>query len=249
MTRLNNKVALITGGNSGMGLETARRFVAEGAKVIITGRRQKELDAAVKSIGGSITGIQGDVSSLKDLDRLYAEIKKTHGHLDIIFANAGLAEFAPVEHITEDHYSRQFDVNVKGVVFTIQKGLPLLRDGGSIILNASVAGSSGFEAFSIYSAMKAAVRSFARGWANDLKARKIRVNAISPGPIDTPIFDKIEMTQEQIDGFTESVKAQVPLGRFGSSQEIANAVLFLASDESSYINGIELTIDGGMTQV
>ena len=249
MTKLNNKIALITGGNSGMGLETARRFVAEGAKVIITGRRQKELDAAVKSIGGSITGIQGDVSSLKDLDRLYAEIKKTHGHLDIIFANAGLAEFAPVEHITEDHYSRQFDVNVKGVVFTIQKGLPLLRDGGSIILNASVAGSSGFEAFSIYSATKAAVRSFARGWANDLKARKIRVNAISPGPIDTPIFDKIEMTQEQIDGFTESVKAQVPLGRFGTSQEIANAVLFLASDESSYINGIELTIDGGMTQV
>lgn len=249
MTKLNNKVALITGGNSGMGLETARRFVAEGAKVIITGRRQKELDAAVKSIGGSITGIQGDVSSLKDLDRLYAQIKKTHGHLDIIFANAGLAEFAPVEHITEEHYSHQFDVNVKGVVFTVQKGLPLLRDGGSIILNASVAGSSGFEAFSIYSATKAAVRSFARGWANDLKARKIRVNAISPGPIDTPIFDKMEMTQEQIDGFSNSVKAQVPLGRFGSSQEIANAVLFLASDESSYINGIELTIDGGMTQV
>lgn len=247
--RLQNKVALITGGNTGMGLETARRFVTEGAKVIITGRRQKELDDAVKSIGGSITGIQGDVSNLADLDRLFAEIKKTHGHIDIVFANAGLGEFMPIEHVTEEHFDKHFNVNVKGLVFTIQKALPLIKDGGSIILNASVAGSKGFDAFSIYAATKAAVRSFARGWASDLKARKIRVNAISPGPIETPIYEKLGMNQEQMDGFRNQIKSQVPLARFGTSQEIASAVLFLASDESSYINGIELTIDGGMTQI
>lgn len=250
MSRLHNKIALITGGNSGMGLETARRFVAEGAKVIITGRRQKELDEAVKSIGGpNITGIQGDVSNLADLDRLFAHIKKTHGYLDIIFANAGLGELTPIEQVTEAHYDKHFDVNVKGLVFTVQKGLPLMKDGGSIILNASIAGYKGMEAFSIYSATKAAVRSFARSWTTDLKTRKIRVNSISPGPIETPIYEKLGLSPQQVQEFGGYIKTQVPLGRFGTSHEIASAVLFLASDESSYITGIDLSVDGGMAQV
>lgn len=249
MARLQNKIALITGGNSGMGLETAKLFAAEGAKVIITGRRQKELDDAVNYIGNGAVGIQGDVSNLADLDRLYSEIKKTHGHLDILFANAGLGEFLPLGHITEEHYDKTFNVNVKGLLFTVQKALPLLKDGSSIILNASVAANKGFDAFSVYAATKAAVRSFARSWTNDLKARKIRVNAISPGPIDTPIYNKLGLTKEQQEGFAASLAGQVPVGRMGRSDEIATAALFLASSDSSYISGIELTVDGGMTQI
>jgi NAD(P)-dependent dehydrogenase (short-subunit alcohol dehydrogenase family) len=249
MAKLKDKNVLITGGNSGMGLETARLFVSEGANVIITGRRQKDLDDAVKSIGGSITGIQGDVSNLADLDRLFASIKQSHGHLDVVFANAGIGEVMPFEHVNEDHFDRQFDINVKGLFFTVQKALPLLKDGASVILNASIVNYKGMEAFSVYSATKAAVRSFARSWTNDLKARKIRVNAISPGPIETPIFGKMGLTDAQAQGFAEAMPSQVPLGRMGKPSEIATAVLFLASNDSSYISGIDLSVDGGMAQI
>jgi NAD(P)-dependent dehydrogenase (short-subunit alcohol dehydrogenase family) len=249
MGKLAGKNVLITGGNSGMGLETARLFVAEGAKVIITGRRQKDLDDAVKSIGGAITGIQGDVSNLADLDRMYASIKQSHGHLDVVFANAGIGELAPLGHVTEDQFDRQFNINVKGLFFTVQKALPLLVDGASVILNASIVNYKGMEAFSVYSATKAAVRSFARSWTNDLKARKIRVNAISPGPIETPIFGKMGLTAEQAKGFADMMPSQVPLGRMGQTSEIATAVLFLASNDSSYVTGIDLSVDGGMAQI
>jgi NAD(P)-dependent dehydrogenase (short-subunit alcohol dehydrogenase family) len=247
--KLEGKVAVITGGNSGMGLATAQRFAAEGAKVVITGRRQKELDAAVKLIGPNATGVQGDVSNLADLDRLYEVVKQKYGHVDIVFANAGVGEFAPLGHITEAHYNKIFDINVKGLLFTVQKALPLLRDGGSIILNASIVSIKGIEAFSVYSATKAAVRSFARSWTNDLKARKIRVNAISPGPIDTPIFDTVAKTKEEVDQVKAGFASQVPLGRMGESDEIAKAAVFLASDDSSFVTGIELFVDGGMAQV
>jgi len=249
MGKLSGKVAVITGGNSGMGLDTAKLFVAEGAKVVITGRRQAELDAAVKLIGDNVIGVQGDVSRTEDLDRLYAKVKESFGHVDIVFANAGVGSMAPIGQITEEHFNKHFDINVKGLLFTVQKALPLMRDGGAIILNASVAASTGIEGFSVYSATKAAVRSFARGWANDLKTRKIRVNAISPGPIETPIFGKMGLNQNQVDGFLTSIKSQVPLGRMGRGDEIAKAALFLASDDSSYITGIELTVDGGLNQV
>jgi NAD(P)-dependent dehydrogenase (short-subunit alcohol dehydrogenase family) len=247
--KLEGKVAVITGGNSGMGLATAQRFAAEGAKVVITGRRQKELDAAVKLIGPNATGVQGDVSNLADLDRLYEVVKQKYGHIDIVFANAGVGEFAPMGHITEAHFNKIFDINVKGVLFTVQKALPLLRDGGSIILNASIVSIKGIEAFGVYSASKAAVRSFARTWTNDLKARKIRVNAISPGPIDTPIFDTVANTREEVDQVKAGFASQIPLGRMGHSDEIAKAAVFLASDDSSFVTGIELFVDGGMAQV
>ena len=249
MGKLSGKIAVITGGNSGMGLETARLFVKEGAKVVITGRRQRELDEAVKSIGDNIMGIQGDVANLADLDRLYAKIKETHGFIDIVFANAGVGSFAPIGAISEADFDKHFNVNVKGLLFTVQKALPLMRDGGSILLNSSIAASKGIAMFSVYSATKAAVRSFARSWANDLKDRKIRVNAISPGPIETPIFGKMGLTEEQANGFKTNVVTQIPLGRMGRSDEIAKTALFLASDDSSFISGIELTVDGGMSQV
>jgi NAD(P)-dependent dehydrogenase (short-subunit alcohol dehydrogenase family) len=247
--RLAGKVAVITGGNSGIGLATAKLFADEGAYVFITGRRQPELDAAVKHIGRNVTAVQGDVSNLADLDRLYAAVKKEQGRIDILFANAGLGEMIPLGAITEEHFDKTFNINVKGVVFTVQKALPLLRDGASIILNASIAASMGMAAFSVYSATKAAVRSFARSWTTDLKERRIRVNAISPGPIETPIFGKMNLTPEQVKGFKSDVAGQVPLGRMGSSDELAKATLFLASDDSSYITGIELFVDGGMAQV
>lgn len=249
MKKLTGKVALITGGNSGMGFETARTFIEEGAKVIITGRRQKELDDATKSIGGDIIGIQGDVSNMADLDRMIDTITKKFGHLDILFANAGFGEVAPFGMVSEDHFDRQFATNVKGLFFTVQKALPILKDGASIILNASIVNYKGMEALSVYSATKAAVRSFARSWTNDLKARKIRVNAISPGPIDTPIFGKMGLTDDQAAGFKASLPSMVPLGRVGKTSEIAKTVLFLASDDSSYISGIDLSIDGGMAQI
>jgi len=249
MKRLEGKVAVVTGGNSGIGLATARRFAAEGAHVFITGRRQAELDAAVKQIGKQATGVRGDVASLSDLDSLYAEVKRQHGRIDILFANAGTAELAPLGAITEQHFDKIFSVNVKGLLFSVQKALPLFRDGGSIILNASIVASKGLEASSVYSATKAAVRSFARTWTVDLKGRGIRVNAISPGPIDTPGINNLGSTMEQIEEFKKNIVATVPMGRMGDPDEIAKAAVFLASDDSSYVTGVELFVDGGMAQI
>jgi NAD(P)-dependent dehydrogenase (short-subunit alcohol dehydrogenase family) len=253
MKKLEGKVAVITGGSSGIGLATAQRFVSdEGAYVFITGRRQSELDAAVKQIGknNNVTGVQGDVSNLADLDRLYATVKEQKGRIDILFANAGIGEFAPLGEISEAHFDKIFGINVKGLLFTVQKALPLFQDsGGSIILNASIASSKGFETSTVYSATKAAIRSFARTWTIDLKHRKIRVNAISPGPIDTPIFSSAIQSEEQIEQIKSSLVASVPMGRMGSPDEVAKAVSFLASDDSSYVTGIELFVDGGMAQI
>lgn len=249
MGKLSGKVAVITGANSGMGLETARLFAKEGAQVVITGRRQKELDDAVRSVGDNIIGVQGDVSNMADLDRLYARVKEVHGHIDIVFANAGLGTVGPLGTVTEADFDLNFNVNVKGLFFTVQKALPLMRDGGSILLNASVAASKGMPDMSVYSATKAAVRSFARTWTADLKTRKIRVNAISPGPIETPILGKMGLNETQVKEFGVSLASLVPMGRMGQSDEIAKAALFLASDDSSYVTGIELTVDGGMAQV
>ena len=249
MGKLEGKVAVITGGSSGIGLATAQRFANEGARVFITGRRQDELDAAVKLIGKNAIGVQGDVSNLKDLDRLYATVGEEHARIDVLFANAGGGEFAALGSITEEQFDKTFSINVKGLVFSVQKALPLFLDGGSIILNASVAGSKGIEAFSVYSATKAAVRSFARTWTTDLKARKIRVNAISPGPIDTPILDNLAISKEELGQLKTNLAAGVPLGRMGQPDEIANAALFLASADSSFVTGIELFVDGGLAQV
>jgi NAD(P)-dependent dehydrogenase (short-subunit alcohol dehydrogenase family) len=249
MGKLEGKVAVITGGNSGIGLATAQRFVAEGAYVFITGRRQAELDAAVKLIGKNVTAVQGDVSNLADLDKLYAAVKQQKGHLDIIFANAGGGQFAPLGAITEEQFDKTFNANVKGLLFTVQKALPLLRDGSSIILNASIVSIKGMPAFSVYSATKAAVRSFARSWTNDLKDRKIRVNAVSPGPIDTPGVAGLAQSEEQLKQIKAGLAASVPLGRMGTSDEIAKVVVFLASDDSSFVTGVELFVDGGMAQV
>jgi NAD(P)-dependent dehydrogenase (short-subunit alcohol dehydrogenase family) len=247
--KLNGKVALVTGGNSGIGLATAKRFVGEGAYVFITGRRQKELDATVKEIGKNVAAVQGDVSNLADLDRLFAQIKKEKGKIDIVFANAGVAKYAPLGKITEELYHSIFDTNVKGLLFTVQKALPLLRDGGSIILNASIVGSKGLASNSVYSATKAAVRSFARTWTTDLKDRRIRVNAVSPGPIDTPGLRELLASSEVGKQRKEMISTGVPLGRLGTPHEIAKAVVFLASDDASYITGIELFVDGGFAQV
>jgi NAD(P)-dependent dehydrogenase (short-subunit alcohol dehydrogenase family) len=224
MERLKDKVAVITGGNSGIGLATAQRFVAEGAYVFITGRRQNELDAAVKQIGkNNISGVQGDVSNMADLDRLYTMVKEQKGSINILFANAGVSEFAPLGTITEAQFDKIFSVNVKGLLFTVQKALPLFHDGGSIILNGSVGGSKGVGT-TVYSATKAAIRSFARTWTVDLKHRKIRVNAISPGPIDTPIFNSVAQTEEEVKQIKASLVAAVPMGRMGTADEIAKAV-------------------------
>jgi NAD(P)-dependent dehydrogenase (short-subunit alcohol dehydrogenase family) len=249
MGKLDGKTAVITGGSTGIGLATAQRFVQEGATVFITGRRQKELDAALKLIGGNVTGVQGDAANLADLDRLYAAVKKQTGHIDILFANAGIGEFAPLGAITEEHFDKTFDVNVKGLLFTVQKALPLFTDGGSIILNASIVASTGTPALSVYSATKAAVRSFARTWTLDLKDRRIRVNAISPGPIDTPGLSGLGKTEDETAKFKANLIAGVPLGRLGEPAEIAKAALFLATDDSSYVTGIELFVDGGMAQI
>jgi NAD(P)-dependent dehydrogenase (short-subunit alcohol dehydrogenase family) len=248
--KLEGKIAVITGGNSGIGLATAKRFVSEGAYVFITGRRQKELDVALSEIGKNVVGIQGDVSNLEDLDRLYNTVKDRKGHLDILFANAGIAQFAPLGEISEEHYENIFRINVKGVLFTVQKALPLFQDGGgSIILNASIGSSKGVQESSVYSATKAAVRSFARTWTVDLRHRKIRVNAISPGPIDTPIFSNLLQNEEQSEQFKKNIVNTVPMERMGSPDEVAKAVSFLASDDSSYITGIELFVDGGLAQI
>jgi NAD(P)-dependent dehydrogenase (short-subunit alcohol dehydrogenase family) len=247
--KLEGKVAVITGGNSGMGLATAQRFVAEGAYVYITGRRQKELDEAVKLIGKNVTAVQGDVANLADLDRLYEIVKQKHGRVDIVFANAGAGELVPIAEVTEQHFDKLFNINVKGLVFTVQKALQLMPDGGSIILNASIASIKGFGAFSIYSATKAAVRSFARSWTTDLKDRKIRVNTLSPGTIDTPILDGLGRTKEEVDQMKAGFANLIPLGRMGTPDEIAKVALFLASDDSSFVTGVELFVDGGAAQV
>jgi NAD(P)-dependent dehydrogenase (short-subunit alcohol dehydrogenase family) len=247
--KLEGKVALITGGNSGIGLATAKQFVNEGAYVFITGRREAELAAAKKQIGKNVTAIQGDVSNLDDLDRLFAQIRKEKGNIDIVFANAGVAKYAPLGAITEDFFDSIFDINVKGVLFTVQKALPVLRDGGSIILNASIVASKGLSSNSVYSATKAAVRSFARTWTTDLKDRRIRVNAVSPGPIDTPGLSELLASSETGEQRKKMISTTVPLGRFGRPEEIAKAVVFLASDDASYITGVELFVDGGFAQV
>jgi NAD(P)-dependent dehydrogenase (short-subunit alcohol dehydrogenase family) len=250
MSKLEGKVAVITGGNSGIGLATTQQFVSDGAYVFITGRRQSELDAAVKRIGkNNVRGVQGDVSNIADLDTLYATVKEQKGHIDIVFANAGVGELVPLGAITEVHFDKTFGTNVKGLLFTVQKALPLFQDGGSIILNASIAASKGIEASSVYNATKAAIRSFARSWTVELKHRKIRVNAISPGMIETPGLNGLGQNQEQTEQFKTSFVSTVPLGRIGTPDEVAKAVSFLASDDSSYVTGIELFIDGGVAQI
>ncbi|BBD63090.1 short-chain dehydrogenase/reductase SDR (plasmid) [Nostoc sp. HK-01] len=249
MKKLEGKIALVTGGNSGLGLATAKQFVAEGAYVYITGRRQAELDAAIEAIGKNVTAVQSDVSNLADLDRLFATIKQEQGHLDIIFANAGGGQIAPLGEITEEHFDKTFNTNVKGLLFTVQKSLPLLPEGASIILNASITSIKGTPAFSVYSATKAAVRSFARNWILDLRERKIRVNAISPGVVPTPGYDHLGLNDQQLQEFVDSQASSIPLGRVGTPDEIAKAVVFLASDDSSFVNGIELFVDGGMAQI
>ena len=243
--RLEGKIALITGGSAGIGLATAKRFVEEGAYVYITGRRQRELDAAVTSIGRDIAAICADVAKLDDLDRVYAQIGREKDRLDIVFANAGLGDLMPLGSITEEHFDTTFGVNVKGVVFTVQKALPLMREGGSIVLNASIVSIKGFPSFSIYSATKAAVRSFARTWTADLKDRGIRVNAVSPGPIDTPLLNQTFAKPDDM----KALASTVTMGRLGRPEEIANAVVFLASPEASFITGVELFVDGGAAQV
>jgi NAD(P)-dependent dehydrogenase (short-subunit alcohol dehydrogenase family) len=249
MGKLSAKIALVTGGNSGIGLATAKQFVAEGAYVFITGRRDSELAKAAQEIGGNVTSVKRDVSRLADLDRLFDQIKKEKGRLDVIFANAGVAKYGRMGEITEELYDSIFDINVKGVLFTVQKALPLLADGASIILNASIVASKGLPANAVYSASKAAVRSFARTMSTDLKGRQIRVNAVSPGSTDTPGFAELIGSSEVGQQRIKMLSGAIPLGRLGRPEEIAKAVAFLASDESSYITGIELFVDGGMAQV
>ena len=249
MGKLEGKIALITGGNSGIGLATAKQFVDEGAYVFITGRRDQALAAAVKEIGRNVTGVHGDVSNLGDLDRLFAQIEREKGKLNIVFANAGVAKYASFGAITEEFYDSIFNINVKGLLFTVQKALPLLPDGASVILNASIVASKGFSSTSVYSATKAAVRSFARTWATDLKDRRIRVNAVSPGSTDTPGLSELFASAETGQQRLKSISNSVPLGRLGTPNEVAKAVVFLASDDSSYITGTELFVDGGFAQV
>jgi len=243
MGKLEGKVAVITAATSGMALATAKLFVEEGAYVFITGRRQDVLDKAVKAIGRNVTGVQGDASVLADLDRLYDVVKREKGKIDILFASAGTGDFAKIGEITEEEFDKTFNLNVRGTLFTVQKALPLFNDGGSIFMNGSIAGSKGFPNFSVYSASKAAVRSFARTWLVDLKDRNIRVNVLSPGTIDTPILDPFG--PEMKEGF----KSLIPRGEMGRPEEIATAALFLASSDSSFVNGIELFVDGGTAQI
>src|SRR3989441_2962699 len=249
MGKLEGKTALVTGANSGIGLATAKRFVGEGAYVFITGRRDAELAAAARQIERNVTAVPGDVSKPADLDRLFAQIKREKGRLDVLFANAGVAKYAPLGTITEEFYDSIFDINVKGLLFSVQKALPLMPDGASIILNASIVGSKGLPANSVYAATKAAVRSFARTWTTELKDRRIRVNAVSPGATDTPGLNELLASSETGQQRAKMIAATVPLGRFGRPDEIAKAVVFLASDDSSYVTGIELFVDGGVAQV
>ncbi len=249
MQRLEGKVAVVTGGNSGIGLATAKRFQEEGAKVAISGRSRKTLDEAVKTIGNGVLAVQADVSNLADVDKLYAEVSQKLGKIDVLFVNAGVAKFASLADTSESTYDEQFDINIKGAYFTIQKALPFLNDGASIILNTSVAGSKGTVGASAYAATKAALRSLARTAAAELAGRGIRVNTVAPGPIVTPIFGRTGLPQEAIDEFAKDVVSRVPMKRFGQPEEVAGAVAFLASQDASYITGVELNVDGGMGQI
>ncbi|MGY2680683.1 glucose 1-dehydrogenase [Pseudomonas tolaasii] len=249
MGKLKGKIALITGGASGIGLASAKAFVAEGAQVVITGRDQAAIDIALVEIGERAMGVRGDVSNLADLDRLYSEIGKRLGHLDIVFANAGALTLAPFEDITEVQFNREFDINAKGVFFTVQKALPLLKDGGSVILTSSIAHFKGTPGYNVYAATKAAVRSFARSWTVDLKHRNIRVNCLSPGPTITPLAGKMGIPAEQAESYGKYILDQIPMGRFGNAEETAKVALFLASDDSSFITGVDLCVDGGMGQI
>lgn len=248
--KLAGKIALITGGSSGLGLATAKRFVAEGAQVFITGRRQSELDAAAKEIGSNVTAIRGDVSKLDELDNLYAAIKQHSGRLDVLFANAGGGGFMPLPEITEEHFDKYFGINVKGTLFTVQKALPLMPAGATIVITGSMVSIKGFPGFSVYAATKAALRSFVRTWTVDLKGRNIRVNVISPGTVVTPGYTtELGLQGVQLQAFEQQAASVTPLGRTGTPDDIAKAVLFLASDDSSYVNGVELFADGGAAQI
>jgi NAD(P)-dependent dehydrogenase (short-subunit alcohol dehydrogenase family) len=248
--KLEDKIALVTGGSSGLGLATAKRFATEGAKVFITGRRQNELDAAAAEIGNGAIAVQGDISKLADLDRLYDQIKNDAGRLDVLFANAGGGEFVPLGQITEAHVDKWLGINIKGTLFTVQKALSLMPDGASIILNGSMVSVKGFPAFGVYAATKAALRSLARTWSVDLRERHIRVNVVAPGTVVTPAYkNKLGLNDEQISEMVEQAAATTPLGRAGTPDEIAKAVLFLACDDSSYVNGVELFVDGGAAQI
>jgi NAD(P)-dependent dehydrogenase (short-subunit alcohol dehydrogenase family) len=249
MSKLNGKVAVITGGSSGIGLASAKLFAEEGAHVYITGRRQAELDKAVAAIGRNVTAVQGDAASLEDLDRLYRLVRETHGRVDVVFANAGLVEHQTIDTVTPEHFDKTFDLNVRGVLFTVQKALPLMSRGGSIILTASIVAVKGLPAHGVYGATKAAVRSFARTWTTELKERGIRVNSLSPGATDTPIIDGQFTSKEQAEAAKASFASATPMGRIGRPQELAAAALFLASDDSSFITGIDLQVDGGLVQV
>jgi NAD(P)-dependent dehydrogenase (short-subunit alcohol dehydrogenase family) len=247
--RFVNKVVVVTGGTSGIGLATAKAFAAEGASVFVTGRRQDALDAAVQAIGGTVTGVRADMSKLADIDRLYDAVQQKHAQIDVLFANAGGGTMLPLGAITEEQYQDTFDTNVKGTLFTVQKALPLLKDGASIVLTSSNAGASGTPAFSVYGASKAAVRNFARNWILDLKERRIRVNVVSPGPIETAGLNEVFGGGDQAQGIKDYLATQIPAGRVGQPEEIAKAVLFLASDDASFVNGAELFVDGGLTQI
>jgi NAD(P)-dependent dehydrogenase (short-subunit alcohol dehydrogenase family) len=247
--KLEGKVAVVTGGTAGIGFEIAKGFAAEGATVFITGRRQAELNAAVKAIGPNATGVRGDVSQLADLDQLYDAVRQKIAYLDIVVANAGFGEAAPLGIVTEEHFDKTFDVNVKGTLFTVQKALPLLRDGASIILIGSIITTRAIAGYSVYGASKAAIRTFARQWMLDLKDRRIRVNAISPGPIDTPGLASLAATDEQRRHFKAQLAGRVPLGRLGEPNEVGKVAVFLASDDASFVNGVELFVDGGLAQI
>jgi len=249
MAKLDGRVAVITGGSSGIGLATARKFVEEGAYVFITGRRQAELDKAKTLIGRNVTAVRGDAASLQDLDALYRVVKETKGRLDILFANAGFVEHQTIDVVTPEHFDKTFNINVRGLLFAVQKALPLMKNGGSIILSASIVGVKGLPAHGVYGATKAAVRSFARTWTMELKDRGIRVNTLSPGATDTPIIDGQFTSKEQADKARASFAAATPMGRIGRPEELASAALFLASDDSSFITGIDLQVDGGLVQV
>src|SRR2546422_5312412 len=249
MARLNGKVAVITGGSSGIGLAAAKRFVEEGAYVFITGRRASELEKAKKVIGRNVTSVQGDVSNLADLDRLYAKVASEKGKIDILFAGAGIVDSQPLAETTEESFDKLFAINTRGLAFTVKKALPLLNDGGAVIVITSIAENKGIPGLGAYSATKAAVRSFVRKWTAELQERRIRVNAISPGPIDTPIFDQQAPTKEGADQARAQFAAAVPVGRLGRPEEIASTALFLASDEASFIAGVDLPVDAGMTAI
>lgn len=244
MGKLEAKVAVVTGGSSGMALASAKRFVEEGAYVFITGRRQESLDEAVRHIGRNVTGVRGDASNMDDLDRLFDTVKQQRGKIDVLYASAGSGEAAPLGEITEQHFDATFDLNVRGTLFTVQKALPLFNDGGSIFMTGSVASVKGFPGYSVYSASKAALRSFARTWLNELKGRNIRVNVLSPGQIATPMQDQVLTAEEK-----QMFESMIPRGKMGRPEEIATVALFLASNDSSFVNGVELSVDGGFTAI